>query len=102
MSFFKRKMSASKRMINSIHGVHQAFYLKHYHDNGIIRQKTRIGFCLTSKNYPKSKALRKLEKLTLSGMLSQSQVNTEENIRNHFSGLNSKPASTTNTQIESS
>ena len=55
MSCFKRKASAPiKRMINSIAWCRLSFYIIEIQDKNM-------------KNYPKSKTLRELEKLTLIG-----------------------------------
>ena len=62
---------------------------------------------LKSNNYPKSKTLRELKKLYIDWLVQCYKAKctvqwADENIRKDVCRLNSKLASTTNTQIESS
>ena len=62
---------------------------------------------IKSKSYPKRKTLRELEKLEIDWLVYCYKAKctvqwAEEHIRKDVCKLNSKPASTTNTQIESS
>ena len=60
---FQEKMSAPRRLINSKAWSPLSFLLEIYHHYGNTRQNTKNS--KKSKDYPESKTLRELKKLTL-------------------------------------
>ena len=62
MCCFKREMSAPERLIDSkVWYSYYAFYLNYYRYNDNTRRKKTKNM-IKSKNYPKSKTVRELEK----------------------------------------